>query len=162
MQIRNSARAVILNKDNAVLLFKFSFPDMTDNINNGIKEFWVTPGGGLKGEETFQDALRRELREETGLILDDNPPWIWTREVVLEWKGQKMLSHERYFLIKLDHNEFGVAQMTDNEKATLKGQRWWSLKDILSSSEDFRPPALAVEIEKILAGQMSDAPIAID
>jgi 8-oxo-dGTP diphosphatase len=29
--------------------------------------FWVTPGGGLQGRETYAQAARRELREETGL-----------------------------------------------------------------------------------------------
>ena len=162
MKIRNSARAVVLNENNLVLLFKFSFPDMTDHINKGIKEFWVTPGGGLKDGETFLTALHRELVEETGIKLESDPPWIWTREVELEWKGEKMLSHERYFLVRTSGEEHGVGDLTENEKATLKGQRWWSLQDIQYSQEEFRPPRIVEEIEKILGSGLASQTVSID
>jgi 8-oxo-dGTP pyrophosphatase MutT (NUDIX family) len=44
----------------------------------GGKRWWVTPGGGLDPGETFEEAARRELREETGMDLSIGR-WVWTR-----------------------------------------------------------------------------------
>jgi 8-oxo-dGTP pyrophosphatase MutT (NUDIX family) len=50
--------------------------------------FWLTPGGGLESQESFEDAARRESREETGLTDVQVGPWVWTRRHPYSWNGR--------------------------------------------------------------------------
>lgn len=54
MDIRNSARAILMNNSGQVLLFKFKFEDVKDQ-----KILWVTPGEGLK----IMSHLKRHYEE---------------------------------------------------------------------------------------------------
>ncbi len=52
---RTAIRGIIL-KDDQILLIRTSSGDLK------------FPGGGIQGNETYEEALRREIREETGYI----------------------------------------------------------------------------------------------
>ncbi|WP_316571765.1 NUDIX hydrolase [Neobacillus sp. YIM B06451] len=57
MQNRERAFAAII-KDGCILMVHES---------NGCKDFWTLPGGGLENDETFDEAVVREVREEVNL-----------------------------------------------------------------------------------------------
>lgn len=124
MKIRHSAHALLIDNDNNVLLFKFRFKNIKDNINASINAFWITPGGRLEGKETFEQALGRELMEETGLIIKETPEWVWSREVVFERNGSQFISHERYYLVYVSSCESGEPNLSENKKSNLLQKRW--------------------------------------
>lgn len=55
---RTRATALIIQDGNILLIHR---------INNG-EEYWVFPGGGIEEGETPEEAVVREVKEETGLI----------------------------------------------------------------------------------------------
>ena len=56
-----SARAIIIKKENKLLLMKRTKPN---------EVYYVTIGGGIEDSETSEQALLRELKEESGSIVD--------------------------------------------------------------------------------------------
>ncbi|MBO5228683.1 MAG: NUDIX hydrolase [Lachnospiraceae bacterium] len=64
MDTRKSSRAIVLNKNNEIFLFRYKFDYLADE-----SAIWITPGGSLEEGETFDDALRREVFEELGVEL---------------------------------------------------------------------------------------------
>ncbi|HKJ44486.1 MAG TPA: NUDIX domain-containing protein [Balneolales bacterium] len=68
----------LLVRQRSLLMVKMNTPTMDE-------PFWMPPGGGLKFGETMEEAVRREMKEETGLQVKVNelqyvseyvrPPW---------------------------------------------------------------------------------------
>ena len=58
---RVSAGALI-EHSGKLLLVRHTKPDAYD--------FWVAPGGGVKGSESYEEAAKREVMEETGLSVE--------------------------------------------------------------------------------------------
>ena len=58
-RIRVSARALVI-RDDAILIQRLDYTDAN----------WFFPGGGVEFGETLEDAVRRELAEETTLVVD--------------------------------------------------------------------------------------------
>ena len=74
---RVSIKALIINEDKILLIQE-------------ADGRWELPGGGLNYNETINQALKRELKEEFGATVnkvDKNPIYIWTQE--REKKGLK-------------------------------------------------------------------------
>ena len=59
-QYRISAGAIV-EHEGRFLLVRHVLP--------GQYDFWVAPGGGVKGDESYEEAAAREVREETGLTV---------------------------------------------------------------------------------------------
>ena len=57
MDLRVAAYAVVTDDDGRLLLARWT---------EGRRVAWTMPGGGLEAGESPEDAVRRELREETG------------------------------------------------------------------------------------------------
>lgn len=154
---RNSSRAVILNRNHEVLLYKF----IQDEIQGDVA-WWVFPGGGLEGTESFEEALIREIQEEIGIAINAPMKWIWQRNILLNGKQGALLSHERFYLCQLDIETICLDHFTDHEKKTFQQYKWFSLDELKSFSEHISVSQAYELIEAIIQKKKIAYPITIE
>jgi 8-oxo-dGTP pyrophosphatase MutT (NUDIX family) len=145
MRRRPSSRILVINRNNQVLLFRFVF-------NEGPlagQDYWATPGGALEAGESFADAARRELFEETGILTDAVGQEVAEREFVLQLHdGEYVIAEERFFLVRVAGQSISQDHRTPLETEVLIDHRWWSVDELTSASEVVFPETLVA----ILAG----------
>jgi 8-oxo-dGTP pyrophosphatase MutT (NUDIX family) len=65
--IRPAARVVLLDDDDRVLMLRIHDPAVTRGPNPITADFWLLVGGGVRDGETYEEAVYREVAEETGI-----------------------------------------------------------------------------------------------
>lgn len=147
---RPAARVVLLDPLDRVLLFR---------VDLRQRPLWITPGGGLEGDESFEDAARRELWEETG-IRSELGPCIWVRRHVFEFQGVWLDEVERFFVVRLDAAaEVSRANWLEHEHTFMTDHRWWQCDEIALSSDYFAPRRLSQLLLPLLSGEYPSEPI---
>jgi ADP-ribose pyrophosphatase YjhB (NUDIX family) len=153
MTIIESARALLVDPQDRVLLMKLAFSEH--------QIYWLTPGGSLHPGESFEDALRREIREETGLILAQPGHWVWTSPKRIVRDGLPVDTLARVYLQRVPHFFAAPTALTSEERGRFRELRWWSIAEIAGSRETFIPRTLAVLLAALLDGPWPAEPIVI-
>lgn len=131
---RRAARLLVLDPEGHVFLFQYQ-----DDGRN----WWATPGGGLEGDETFEQAAAREAGEELDLTLTTFRP-LWCLTANFSFRGQSIHQVEHYFLVRTSRDDVKCGDVVGDahRRESIVGGRWWSAAELEMTPDQVFPEDL--------------------
>ena len=135
LRLRAAARLIVLDPEGRALMFRYDVP--------GRDPFWVTAGGEVDPGESFEDAARRELVEETGFTADPGPQIARMTPEFITVQGEPVQADERFFLVRVAEAQIDTSGHTETEQALMTQHRWFTLDELEDWPEAVFPANLA-------------------
>jgi 8-oxo-dGTP pyrophosphatase MutT (NUDIX family) len=143
--IRHAVRAILMDPESRRILL------MRAQVPEGTHDLWLTPGGGMEPGESQEQALQREVWEETGRRIGDVAPPVWIRRHGYEFRGVNIDQHEAFYYVPTamfrPTTRYNPAEA---EMSVFREFRWWSITEIQRSEEIFVPLRLADHLQQLL------------
>jgi 8-oxo-dGTP pyrophosphatase MutT (NUDIX family) len=131
---RPAARILLLDQAGRTLLFRFT--------PASAPAFWATPGGAVDPGESYEQAARRELLEETGLDMDPGPQVARRHVDFTTLEGVPVSADERYFRVTVPGGAIDTSRHTELEQRVMQEWRWFDEAAIVSHDEQIFPEDL--------------------
>ncbi|MCD9876729.1 NUDIX hydrolase [Streptomyces guryensis] len=157
--LRRVARVVLLDPEDRILLLHGHEPDDTAD------DWWFTPGGGLEGDESREEAALRELAEETGITDVELGPVLWRRMCSFPFAGRRWDQDEWYYLARTTDTSAAVPEatgLTELERRSVAGARWWTCRELARAHETVYPTRLAELLCRLLDEGPPARPVTLD
>lgn len=131
---RIAVRAVVLNSENKVGVLRVYGDDTF-----GFRDYYETPGGGVKPGEDLLEALKREVLEEIGGIIDE------IKEIGIVEDDYNLIQRHNivyYYLVKC--NKFTERHLEDYEKKLIEQICWYSFDELIERFENIKDTGIAI------------------
>jgi 8-oxo-dGTP pyrophosphatase MutT (NUDIX family) len=159
MRVRRSSRLILLDTESRALLFRIEDAVIVRPEKPSLVAYWITPGGSLEAGESYATAARRELWEETGMTGIELGPWVAHCEPALNWAGETVQAHDRFFLARIDSTAVTFENLNAAEREVVREHRWWDVEELRASGECVVPPDLVDLLARIIAGDVPPQPV---
>jgi 8-oxo-dGTP pyrophosphatase MutT (NUDIX family) len=153
LRSRCAARVILLDAADRLLLIRGHDADQP------ARGWWFTVGGGIDAGEDAPTAAVREVREETGLVLDpaDLVGPVFTRSAIFDFFAESCRQHEEIFLARIPGDGLVDPVLrhdgwTELERDVLDEVRWWHLDALAQVTDDVFPEGLAELVRGLLSG----------
>jgi 8-oxo-dGTP pyrophosphatase MutT (NUDIX family) len=147
---RDVVRALIVSPDSKILLVKIILSD---------RSFWITPGGGKLDHEDNDTSLRRELSEEIGRDKWNIETEVWFRSHTFDFDGETLTQHETFYWVPSEWFHPPQKMPDEHENQYFGGFKWWTIRELQDSNEDFAPREIASHLKVILENGLPVSPI---
>jgi 8-oxo-dGTP diphosphatase len=127
---RDIVSALIFSKDGKL------FQGMKDEKKGGVYfDCWHIPGGGVDAGENKESALKREVKEETGIdisaykagLIDDAGEGV-SKKILPS--GEEVLCKMKFYVYRIDIKDKNSAEIIVNLNDDLVKYRWTSLNEL--------------------------------
>lgn len=154
---RLASRVVVLDPDDRIFLIRNGDP-----ADPSKPPWWEIPGGGIDPGETSAETALRELSEEAGITSAAVGPVVWVQHVEFTFGGLQFDQDEVIHIARTEQTDIrrptGLEYL---EALAYKGARWWTLDEVVASTEPFLPPRLPELLPALVAGALPDPPLDI-
>ncbi len=152
---RPAARVIALDGTGRVLLIQGRDP-----ADASKPAWWEIPGGGIDPGEASAHAAARELREEVGLRSFEVGPIVATQYVEFDFAGIHFESDEVIHVAFTDApDDRGPRHLERLEELAFGEDRWWTVDEVVASTEPFLPPWLPELLPRLATGDLPSEPI---
>lgn len=154
LRFRRAARVILLDEADRVLLMR------GHDLDQPERSWWFTVGGGIDAGEDARSAAVREVREETGLVLDPDAlvgP-VLTRSAIFDFYAEHCRQDEEFFLARVaGEGAADVASLsrdgwTQVELDVLDELCWWDLEALARVEQEVFPEGLVDLVRPLLRG----------
>jgi TDG/mug DNA glycosylase family protein len=137
---RRAVRGLVVDERDRVLLLRWQ--------RRLGSSFWIAPGGGIEAGEEEKEALRRELREEVGLVDPRLGRRLWTAGFVTVVRGSWFRQRESVYLVRIHAADAAVPDLVPEN---VSAHRWWTLAELERSDALFGPLDLPRRVSAALS-----------